>query len=65
MLLKLKTQKSAAKRIKVKKRFFSRKSSFLGHLRRKKSARRKRALKAPKKIHLADLYTFSVLLPYH
>ncbi len=63
-MLKLKTRKSAAKRVKIKKGFLSRKGSSLGHLRTKKSAKRKRALKAPKQIHAVDQAVFKCLLPY-
>lgn len=64
MRLKIKTRKSAAKRVNVKKRVIERKASSLGHLRRKKNAKRKRALKAAKSIHANDASAFKYLLPY-
>lgn len=64
MILKLKTRKSAAKRVKTKKKFLTRKASALGHFRRKKSSKRKRALKAARQINQVDMSGFKSLLPY-
>jgi ribosomal protein L35 len=64
MKLKLKTRKSASKRIKVKKNCLCRKKAYKGHLLRKKNSKRLRILSQPAKIAKADLRIFSVMLPY-
>lgn len=62
--MKLKTRKSAAKRVKSKKNFFSRKKAYKGHLLRRKSTKQLRTLSQPAKIHNADSAAFSLMLPY-
>jgi large subunit ribosomal protein L35 len=62
--MKLKTRKSAAKRIKVKKNCLCRKKSYKGHLLRRKNSKRLRRLSEISQIHDADLKTFSLMLPY-
>jgi large subunit ribosomal protein L35 len=63
--MKLKTKKSAFKRIKVKKKVFVRKKAYKSHLLRKKNSTRLRRLSEPMNIKKADLSQFSLLLPYH
>jgi large subunit ribosomal protein L35 len=62
--MKLKTRKSAAKRIKVKKNCLSRKKAYKGHLLRKKNSKRIRRLSESTTIHKSDMKTFSLMLPY-
>jgi large subunit ribosomal protein L35 len=62
--MKLKTRKSAAKRVKIKKNSFARKSAYKGHLLRKKNSKQLRTLSEPAKIHSSDKTKFSLMLPY-
>lgn len=62
--MKLKTRKSAAKRIRVKKNCFSRKKAYKGHLLRKKNSKRLRRLSETSSIHFSDLNAFSRMIPY-
>jgi large subunit ribosomal protein L35 len=62
--MKLKTRKSAAKRVKIKKNGFGRKKAYKGHLLRKKNSKRIRRLSESTKIHSSDIKTFSLMLPY-
>lgn len=62
--MKLKTRKAAAKRVKRKKNYFSRKKAYKSHLLRKKNSKRLRLLSSPAKIHGSDSNTFSLMLPY-
>lgn len=62
--MKLKTRKSAAKRIKVKKNCFVRKKAFKAHLLRKKNPKRLRHLSEPATIHSTDSHAFKKMLPY-
>lgn len=62
--MKLKTRKSAAKRIKRKKNCLNRKKAYKGHLLRKKNSKRLRILSQPTQIHKSDLAAFSAMLPY-
>jgi large subunit ribosomal protein L35 len=62
--MKLKTRKSAAKRIKIKKNCLCRKKAYKGHLLRRKNKKRLRRLSEPAQIHFADLKTFALMLPY-
>ena len=62
--MKLKTRKSAAKRIKVKKNIICRKKAYKGHLLRRKNSKRLRTLSQPSQVHEADLNAFSVMIPY-
>ena len=64
MKLKLKTRKSASKRIKVKKNCIARKKAYKGHLLRRKNSKRLRTLSQPAQISASDLNTFSIMLPY-
>lgn len=61
--MKLKTRKSAAKRVKQKKNFFARKKAYKGHLLRRKSTKQLRTLSQPAKIHQADNRAFSLMIP--
>jgi large subunit ribosomal protein L35 len=63
--MKLKTKKSALKRIKAKKKSFERKKAYKSHLLRKKNSTRLRRLSQPNKIHSSDFLEFSLMLPYH
>jgi ribosomal protein L35 len=62
--MKLKTRKSALKRIKVKKNCFSRKKAYKGHLLRQKNSKRLRRLSETSKIHFSDFNAFSRMIPY-
>ena len=62
--MKLKTRKSAVKRIKVKKNCLARKKAYKGHLLRKKNSKRLRTLKAASLVHKSDLGAFSIMIPY-
>lgn len=61
--MKLKTRKSAAKRVKQKKNFFARKKAYKGHLLRRKSTKQLRTLSQPAKIHQADSRAFLLMIP--
>jgi large subunit ribosomal protein L35 len=62
--MKLKTRKSAAKRIKIKKNCLCRKKAYKGHLLRRKNSKRLRRLSEPSLVHAADVGVFSRMLPY-
>jgi large subunit ribosomal protein L35 len=62
--MKLKTRKSAAKRVKIKKNSFARKSAYKGHLLKRKNSKRLRRLSEPNQIHESDKKAFSAMLPY-
>jgi large subunit ribosomal protein L35 len=62
--MKLKTRKSASKRIKRKKNILCRKKAFKGHLLRKKNSKQLRTLSQPSKVHSTDVKTFDLMLPY-
>jgi ribosomal protein L35 len=62
--MKLKTRKSALKRIKSKKNCLARKSAYKGHLLRRKNSKRLRRLSEPIKINSSDIKTFLYMLPY-
>ena len=62
--MKLKTRKSALKRIKAKKNGLARKSAYKGHLLRRKNSKRLRRLCEASQIHTSDKATFTKMLPY-
>jgi len=62
--MKLKTRKSAAKRVKSKKNLFDRKKAYKGHLLRKKNSKQLRTLSEAAQIHSTDMKVFSLMLPY-
>ena len=62
--MKLKTRKSALKRVKRKKNILSRKKAFKGHLLRKKNSKQLRTLSQAAKVHSTDMKTFDLMLPY-
>ena len=62
--MKLKTRKSAAKRVKSKKNVLARKSAYKGHLLKRKNSKRLRRLSAPVQIHGSDTKAFQLMLPY-
>jgi large subunit ribosomal protein L35 len=62
--MKLKTRKSAAKRVKIKKNFLCRKKAYKSHLLRRKNSKRLRRLSEPSIIHSSDIKQFSLMLPY-
>ena len=62
--MKLKTRKSAAKRVKSKKNVLARKSAYKGHLLKRKNSKRLRRLSAPVQIHVSDTKAFQLMLPY-
>ncbi len=61
--MKLKTRKSAKKRVKLKKNIFVRKKAYKGHLLRKKNSKRLRELNRPAHIHFFDKKVFSLMIP--
>jgi ribosomal protein L35 len=63
-LMKLKTNKAAAKRVKVKKNCLCRKKAYKRHLNRAKSTKQLRRLSGPAQIHVADRLAFQNMLPY-
>jgi ribosomal protein L35 len=62
--MKLKTRKSAAKRIKSKKNYFARKKAYKAHFLRRKSSKQLRVLAQPAQICSSDLRAFNLMLPY-
>lgn len=62
--MKLKTRKSASKRVITKKNVFVRKKAYKGHLLRKKNSKRLRTLAAPSQVHSSDVAKFALMLPY-
>jgi ribosomal protein L35 len=62
---KLKTRKSAAKRVKIKKSCLLRKKAFKSHLMKSKNSKRIRNLSKQVAIHSADMYTFLLMNPYN
>ena len=62
--MKLKTRKSAAKRVKVKKNCICRRKAYKGHLIRRKNSKRLRRLSEPSQVHPSDYGTFSRMLLY-
>jgi ribosomal protein L35 len=60
--MKLKTNKSALKRIKCKKNFLGRKQAYKRHLLRKKTTKQLRKLSHPCKIASTDRKTLNYLL---
>jgi len=62
--MKLKTNKAAAKRVKVKKNFLCRKQAYKRHLLRRKSTKQLRRLSGSAQIHKADSLAFQNMLPY-
>ena len=62
--MKLRTRKSAAKRVKVKKRVLLRKKAYKSHLLGHKNSKRLRSLSSPSQIHQADIASFEKMLPY-
>jgi len=62
--MKLKTNKAAAKRVKVKKNCLCRKRAYKRHLLRRKSTKQLRRLSGPAQINEADILAFQNMLPY-
>jgi large subunit ribosomal protein L35 len=62
--MKLKTKKSALKRIKIKKNGFERKKAYKAHLLRRKNSKRLRRLSESIQVLKSDLGSFSLMLPY-
>nr|AYO28665.1 ribosomal protein L35 [Neotessella volvocina] len=60
--MKLKTRKSAAKRIRIKKNCIVRKKAYKGHLLKRKNSKRLRRLSQAAKIHSSDKLAFSLML---
>ncbi len=63
--MKLKTRKSAFKRVKVKKNILARKKAYKSHLLGHKNSKRLRTLSSPAQIHKSDLAAFEKMLPYN
>lgn len=62
--MKLKTRKSATKRVLSKKNIFCRKKAYKSHLLRRKSSKRLRRLSEASVIHSSDVTAFSRMIPY-
>ncbi len=62
--MKVKTRKSALKRVKIKKRILARKKAYKSHLLSHKNSKRLRGLSAAAVIHSADSAAFKKMLPY-
>jgi len=62
--MKLKTRKSALKRIKIRKNSLFFKKSFKGHLLRKKNTKRKRRLSLVCEVSNSDISKFYKMIPY-
>lgn len=62
--MKLRTRKSALKRVKIKKRVLLRKKAYKSHLLSHKSSKRLRGLKAASQVHQVDAPAFYKMLPY-
>ena len=62
--MKLKTRKSALKRVNPKKKVLARKSAYRGHLLRRKNSKQLRRLCEPNQIHATDRKAFALMLPY-
>ena len=62
--MKLKTRKSAVKRVKIKKNCLARKKAYKGHLLRRKNSKRLRRLSEASLIQKSDSLSFSYMLPY-
>ncbi len=62
--MKLKTRKSAFKRVKIKKNHFARKKAFKSHLMSHKNSKKVRHLSLHSKINRADESTFYSMIPY-
>jgi ribosomal protein L35 len=62
--MKLKTRKSALKRVKIRKNSLFFKKSFKGHLLRKKNAKRIRRLSLISEISNSDISKFYKMIPY-
>lgn len=62
--MKVKTRKSAYKRIKKKKNCFIRKKAYKSHLLRKKSSKRLRRLSVATKIKFSEFAVFKLMNPY-
>lgn len=62
--MKLKTRKSASKRIKIKKNCIIRRKAYKGHLLRRKNSKRLRRLSEAATIHKADIAVFNLMNPY-
>lgn len=63
-MIKLKTRKSASKRIKRKKNTFLRKKAFKSHLMKSKNSKRVRNLSKQVSVHSSDMKTFVLMNPY-
>ena len=63
--MKLKTNKSAFKRVKITKNTIQRKKAGKAHLLRHKTTKQLRHLSQPDQISKSDLSTYKFLIPYH
>jgi ribosomal protein L35 len=63
--MKLKTRKSAFKRIKIKKDSLARKKAYRGHLLRTKNSKRMRRLSESATVDKSNLRKFYRMIPYH
>jgi ribosomal protein L35 len=62
--MKLKTRKSAAKRVNIKKFVIGRKKAYKSHLLRKKNSKRLRTLSSCTQLHKSDRSVFYSMNPY-
>ncbi len=63
--MKLKTRKSALKRVKIKKNIIARKKAYKSHLLSHKNSKRLRNLSGPAQVHKCDVAAFEKMLPYN
>jgi len=63
--MKIKTRKSAAKRVIIKKGFLARKKAGHAHFLRRKSSKRLRHLFQSAKVQKSDLGHMQLMLPYN
>lgn len=61
--MKLKTRKSASKRVKFKKSCIVRKNAYKSHLLRRKNSKQLRRLSAPNLVHKSDVKSFVLMCP--
>jgi large subunit ribosomal protein L35 len=62
--MKLKTKKAAAKRIRIKEGFFTRKKAYKRHLMRRKGSAQLRRLSQASQVHDSDFSLIRQMLPY-
>lgn len=61
--MKLKTRKSASKRVKFKKNCILRRNAYKSHLLRRKNSKQLRRLSAPNSVNKSDIKCFFLMCP--